>query len=124
MICTSVIPSLSTGLAKITQLCPCLSYFPRLFGHFESLTFFREWEDRPYTKAVKQGVLVNFSKVQQLSNNFSKKPGNFDLKVRTNLTADAYRRLFNKKTIFLVEKMVAFLDCFLGTNVTATLMCA
>ena len=32
--CISVIPCLSSGLAKITKLCPCLCYFP---GFFENL---------------------------------------------------------------------------------------
>ena len=34
--------------------------------------------DKPYTKAVKKDILVNFSKVQQFSNNFSKKCDYFD----------------------------------------------
>ena len=46
--------------------------FPPFFGHFESLALFSEMGDKPYTKSVKQGILVNFSKVQQLSNNFQK----------------------------------------------------
>ena len=32
--------------------------------------FLRKWEDKPYTKAVKQDVLVNFAKIQQISDNF------------------------------------------------------
>ena len=47
--------------------------FSRLFGRFETLAFSRKWGDKPYTKAVMQDVLVNFSKVEQVSNNFSKK---------------------------------------------------
>ena len=39
----------------------------------------------------KRMFLVNFSKVQQLSNEFKKKNGYLDEKVRTNLTADRYR---------------------------------
>ena len=42
MICTSVIPSLSTGLAKNDKVMLCLSYFPGLFGHFESLAFIQK----------------------------------------------------------------------------------
>ena len=66
MICTSVTPCLSSGLAKITKLWPCLSYFDCFFGDFESLAFLRKWRDRPYTKAVKKDILVNFSEVRQL----------------------------------------------------------
>ena len=39
--------------------------------------------------------LVKFSKVQQLSNNFSKNLGYFDKKITTNLTADTCRILFH-----------------------------
>ena len=73
MIYTGVIPCLSSALAKITKLCPCLSYFPGFFSHFERLAFFRKWRDKPGTNAFKQDILVNFSKVQQFSDNFSKK---------------------------------------------------
>ena len=60
MICTSVVPCLSSGLAKITKLCPCLSNFPGFFAVFKVWLFIRKWGDKPYTKAVKQDVLVNF----------------------------------------------------------------
>ena len=86
-----------------------MSYFPSFFGHFESLASLRKWGDKPYTRAVKQDILVNIPNGQQLSNNFSKKSSNFDSKVRTNLTADTYRRLSQQKTMFFWEKIVAFL---------------
>ena len=44
MICTGVIPYLFSGLAKITNLCPYLSYFPGFFGHFVSLAFLKMGE--------------------------------------------------------------------------------
>ena len=53
--------------------------------------------------------LVNFSKVQQLSNNLSRKRGYIDLKIEGNLTAD---------TDCFCGKNCGFLDCFLGTEVT------
>ena len=40
MICTSVIPCLSTGLAKNDKIMSMLVLFSRLFGHFASLAFF------------------------------------------------------------------------------------
>ena len=52
MICTSVITCLSSGSAKSKI---------NIFCHSESF-FFRKWENEPYTKAVKQGVLVNFQR--------------------------------------------------------------
>ena len=34
--------------------------FSRRFDHFKSLAFFLKWGDRPYTKAIKHGILVKF----------------------------------------------------------------
>ena len=44
MICTSVVPCLSSGLAKITKLCPCLSNFPGFFAVFKVWLFFENGE--------------------------------------------------------------------------------
>ena len=44
MICTSVIPCLSTGLAKNDKIMSMFVLFSRIFGHFESLTFFGNGE--------------------------------------------------------------------------------
>ena len=60
MICTSVVPCLSTGLAKNDKIISMFVLFSRLFGYFESLAFFRKWGDKPYTKAVKRDNLVKF----------------------------------------------------------------
>ena len=60
MICTSVVPCLSSGLAKNNKMMSMFLLFSRLFCHFESLSFCRKWEDKPYTKAVTHDVLVNF----------------------------------------------------------------
>ena len=43
------------------------------FSHFESLALIRKWGDKAYTKAVEKDILVNFSKVQHIKDNFSKK---------------------------------------------------
>ena len=40
MICTSVIPCLSSGLAKNNKIVSMFVLFSLLFGHFESLAFF------------------------------------------------------------------------------------
>ena len=40
MICSSVIPCLSTGLAKNDKIMSMFVLFSRLFGHFEGLVFF------------------------------------------------------------------------------------
>ena len=60
MICTSVVPCLSTGLAKNDKIMSMFVLFSRLFDHFESLAFFRKWGDKPYNKAVKHDILVKF----------------------------------------------------------------
>ena len=40
MLCTSVIPCLSSGLAKNNKIMSIFLLFSRLFGNFESLAFF------------------------------------------------------------------------------------
>ena len=65
MICTSVMLCLSTDLAKNDKIMSMFVLFFWLFGHFESLAFFQNGGDKPYTKAVKHDILVNFSKIQQ-----------------------------------------------------------
>ena len=40
MICTNVIPCLSTGLDKNDKIMSIFVLFFQLFGHFESLAFF------------------------------------------------------------------------------------
>ena len=92
MICISVMRCLSNGLAKSNKIMSMFVLFYRLFGHFESSgLFFR----KPYNKEVKQMFLVNFSKVQQLSNNFSKTQ-QFRLKSedKPNSRYIIYQRLF------------------------------
>ena len=78
VICTSVIPCLSSGLVKNDKMMSMFVLVSQIFGHFQSLAFSRKWGDKPYTRVVEQDVLVNLSKVQQLSNNVSKKCGYFD----------------------------------------------
>ena len=52
--------------------------------------------------------LVNFSQVQQSINNFLNNAAILTKKVRTNLTADTYQRLFQQK-LFLWKKLWLFL---------------
>ena len=51
MIYTSVIPCLSSGLAKITKLCPYV-LFSGSFGQFESLAFSRKWGQTLHQSSV------------------------------------------------------------------------
>ena len=74
MICTSVVPCLSSGLAKNNKIMSMFVPVSRIFGHFESLAFFFKNYTRQSNRTV---FLVNLSKVQQLSNNFSKQRGYF-----------------------------------------------
>ena len=94
---------------KITELCPCLSYFPGFMAILKFGFSFENWWDKLYTKSVRRNALVNFAKLQILSNNFSKKCGYFDEKARTNLEANTYARLFQqKKNNGFVENNVSF----------------
>ena len=55
MICTSVIPCLSSGLAKNDKIMSVFVLFPGFFGHFESLAFF---EDRGTNLTPKKSNLI------------------------------------------------------------------
>ena len=72
VICTTVVPCLSNGLGKNNKLCPCLSYFPSFLRHLEKLAFFKNGGTNLTPKQSNRMLLVNVSKVQQLSSNFSK----------------------------------------------------
>ena len=78
MICTSVIPCLSIGLAKNNKI---LSYFPSFFGHFVRLAFPENWggggggggdTQTLHQKQSNRMFQVNFSKGTAISNNFQK----------------------------------------------------
>ena len=72
-------PCFSSGLAKNNKIMSMFVLSSRLFGHFESLAFFEIGETNVAPKRSSRMFPLNFSKVQQLSNNFSKKTrGNFD----------------------------------------------
>ena len=64
----SVIPCLSSGMAKNTKIMSMFVVYFRLFDHSESCDFFENKE----TNLITKHVLVSFSKIQQLSSNFSK----------------------------------------------------
>ena len=48
MICTNVVPCLSSGLAKNNKMMSMFVLFSRLFCHFESLAFFESEGDKPH----------------------------------------------------------------------------
>ena len=60
MVCSSVIPCLSNGLAKNDKIMSMFVLFSRLFWPFSRFGFFSKMGDKPYTKAVKHDTLVNF----------------------------------------------------------------
>ena len=60
MICTSVIPCLSTGLAKNDTIMSMFVLFFRLFGHFESLGFFQNGGRQTLHQSSQHDILVNF----------------------------------------------------------------
>ena len=113
MICTSVILCFSSGLTKSDKIMSMFVLFFRLFGQFESLVFFENGGTNFTPKQSNRMFLFNLSNIQRLSNNFSKKSDFFDQTVRTNLTADRYRRLFQQKLCFC-ENIVAFWTVFWG----------
>ena len=55
-----VIPCLSTGLAKNDKIMSMFVLFFRLFLAILKIWLFSEMGDKPYTKAVKHDILVNF----------------------------------------------------------------
>ena len=68
MICTCVMPCLFSGLAKNNKLTFIFVHFPSVFGQFGSLALKKKGGGRggqTLNQAVKQNVLVHFSKVQQ-----------------------------------------------------------
>ena len=70
VICTSVVPCLSGGFAKINKIISMFVLFSQDLAYFESSAFFKKWGIKPHTKAVKQNVCSQFLKVQQLSRLF------------------------------------------------------
>ena len=73
--------------------------------------------DKPYTKAVKQDILVKFSKVQQSSNNFSKKRWLYQLKSEDKANSTYISKSFSTKSYAFVDEIVAFMGCFLGIKI-------
>ena len=103
----------------MTKLCPSLTCSPGFFGHFESLAFF-ENGGRGTNLTPKQSnrmLLVNFSKVQHLSNNHFKNCGYFYRKMRTTPTIGTIIEDFSTKNKIFVENLW-LLNYFLGTKVT------
>ena len=62
MICTTVVPCLSSGLAKNNKIMSMFVLLPGFLGHFKSLSCFQNWGDKPCTKAVQQDVFSLFFK--------------------------------------------------------------
>ena len=66
MICTSVIPCLSIGLAKKDKsISLFVQYFAGFFGHFECLAFFENGGTNLTPNQSNSIFLVNFKIVQQ-----------------------------------------------------------
>ena len=68
--------------------------FSVFFAILNVLVFLEKWGYKPHTKAVKQDLQSHFS---------LKKCGSFEKKMRTNLTSDRCRRLFNGKLCFCIK---------------------
>ena len=75
MICTSVVPCLSTGLAKNDKIMSMFVLFSRLFGHFASLAFFSKMGRQTFTP--KQSNMIFWSNFERYNNKvaiFQKSP--------------------------------------------------
>ena len=75
MICTSVVPCLSTGLAKNDKIMSMFVLFSRLSGHFESLAFFSKNGGTNLTP--KQSNMIFWSNFERYNNKvaiFQKSP--------------------------------------------------
>ena len=68
MICTSVVPCLSTGLAKNDKIMSMFVLFSRLFGQFESLAFFRKWGNGGTNLTPKQSNMIFWSNFERYNN--------------------------------------------------------
>ena len=66
MICTNVIPCLSSGLAKNDKIMSMFVLFPGFFGHFESLAFF--FENGGTNLTPKQSNLIFYSIFERYNN--------------------------------------------------------
>ena len=78
MICTSVVPCLSTGLAKNDKIMSCLSYFPGFLAILKVWPFF---ENGGTNLTPKQSNMIFWSNFERYNNKvaiFQKKPGYFD----------------------------------------------
>ena len=82
MIRTSVIPYLSSGLAKNSKIMSMFALFSQLFWSLSKFGFSQKLEgggggglDKPYTKAVKQDIFSQFFKSTAKVTFFSIKPG-------------------------------------------------
>ena len=74
MICTSVAPCLSTGLAKNDKIMSMFVLFSRLFGYFESKAFF---ENEGTNLTPKQSNMIFWSNFERYNNKvaiFQKRP--------------------------------------------------
>ena len=74
MICTSVAPCLSTGLAKNDKIMSMFVLFSRLFGHFESLAFFQKWGTNLTPKQSNMIFWSNFERYNNKVAIFQKSP--------------------------------------------------
>ena len=61
MICTSVIPCLSSGLAKIDKIMSMFVLVSRLFGHFDRLVIFKTFSTKNHVFVEKLWLFGSFS---------------------------------------------------------------
>ena len=62
MICTSVVPCLSRGLAKNNKMTSMFVLFSRLFCHFKSLAFFSKMGGQTLHQSSQEGCFSQFLK--------------------------------------------------------------
>ena len=74
MICTSMVPCLSTVLAKNDKITSMFVLFSRLFGHFESLAFFENGGTNLTPKQSNMIFRSNFERYNNKVASFQKSP--------------------------------------------------
>ena len=79
VVCTNVIPFLSSGFARNNQIVPMFVLFSQLFCHCQRLAFFSKMEGQTlhHSSETRYFWLI-FQKHNKRNNFFKKKPGNFD----------------------------------------------
>ena len=99
MIRTSVVPCLSSGLAKNNKIMPKFALFPGFFGHFESLASFRKWGGQALHQNSQTRCFSRFFKGTEIKWQFFQEVSLFRLKSEDKLNRRYISKTFSTKTM-------------------------